>query len=34
MEHELEERSAELEHEKMETEVVLHSLGEAMYVRR
>ncbi len=32
LEHELEERSAELEHEKMETEVVLHSLGEAMYV--
>lgn len=30
--HQLEERSAELEHEKMETEVVLHSLGEAMYV--
>jgi PAS domain S-box-containing protein len=32
IQHELEERSAELEHEKMETEVVLHSLGEAMYV--
>lgn len=32
VEHELEERSAQLEHEKMETEVVLHSLGEAMYV--
>lgn len=32
IEHALEERSAQLEHEKMETEVVLHSLGEAMYV--
>ncbi len=32
LEHKLEERTAELEHEKIETEVVLHSLGEAMYV--